>query len=68
MGSEEVDWTADWTAIYTNSNRTVILRDIAMNHTVSLDITKLTQKMQRVKICNTYSKWCYHAHDITNSC
>jgi len=33
MGSEEVDWTADWTAIYTNSNRAVALRDIATNHT-----------------------------------
>ena len=28
MGSEEVDWTADWTAIYMNSNRTVTLRDM----------------------------------------
>ena len=34
MGSEEVDWTADWTAIYTNSNRTVTLRDVATNHTI----------------------------------
>ena len=34
MGSEEVDWTADWTAIYTKSIRTVTSRDIATNRTI----------------------------------
>ena len=33
MGGEEVDWTTDWTTIYTNSNRTVTVRDIATNYT-----------------------------------